>query len=713
MAMDSASIYSIKDRDLLSRSMRSYKLKASLAASFLLSLTLLFFGPANLYYTNIKEMPFLFSDILYYIIAIMLATGCVLSLILWRLKEYYHIKASALVFALGLLFWIQGNILVWNYGLLDGHVIVWKMYSLNGIIDSMVWISVLAAAFLCSSRLYRYIGILCSLLIIMQVAGLLAIAYPSMDETEWNEQPNSSDAGKMYEFSSNANIIIVILDTFQSDIFQSIINDDPEYRDMFEGFTYYRNNVGGYPTTYLSVMYILSGKLYDNSVPISQYINNTSVYNSLPSVLKKYGVRTDIKSNMGWINGRKEIYDTVDTDYHVTHEDNQEIASLYQLTFFRFAPQPLKPYFAFKSINMDKIEKTDEIPDMTVYYRFKNAIKVTTPRRVFKLFHLSSPHPGLHLDENLTYNESPTYESSAKASLKICHALLESLKKNGGYDDSLIFIIGDHGTGAGTNVTSGGIPLMLVKPFNSTGQLKISDAPVSLGDIPKTAAEELKIRNNFSGYSIFSIHENDSRSRTHFNYIWKHEYWANDYLPSLREYKISGFSWNVSSWTPTYRQYLPEGVKYVPPPLYAPGFIIHFGINGGEDQYLGYGWSGPENGFRWTDGQTAVFECSLPKPGVDLMLNMSFAPFLAGQTNSQRLSIWINDYKLRDLSLTCDMPILLIKIPRDCFNEKIQKIKFDLPDAISPGILGVSADSRKLGIAVRTLSIDPATRENL
>lgn len=717
MTMDTAFAYPIKERDLLFRTLRSYKLRASLAASFLLSLTLLFFGPANLYYTNIKEMPFLFSNIMYYIIIVILATGCALSLILWRLKESYHIKASVLVFALGLLFWIQGNVLVWNYGLLDGHEIVWQMYSLNSFIDSMVWISFLVAAFLLSRRLYRYIGVLCTLLIIMQAAGLLAIAYASPEETEWNEQSRSSDFGKMYEFSSSANIIIIILDTFQADIFQNIINENPEYREMFEGFTYYRNNVGGYPTTYLSVMYILSGKLYDNSVPINQYINNTSLYNSLPSVLKQNGWRTDIKSQMGWINGPKEIYDTIDEDYSVTHEgisheNNQKIASLYQLTFFRFVPLPLKPYFAFKSINMEKAEKTDELPDMTVYYKFKNAIKISTPRKVFKLFHLSSPHPGTHLDENLTYNESPTYESSAKGSLKICQAFMESLKKVGGYDNSLIFVVGDHGTGGGTNVISGGTPLMLVKPFNSTGPLKTSDDPVSLGDIPKTAAEEMKIRNNLSGSSIFSIHEKDSRPRTHFNYIWKHEYWTKDYLPPLREYKISGFSWNMTSWTPTYREYAPEGVKYVPPPLYTPGFIIHFGIGGNEEKYLEDGWSGPENGFRWTNGQTAIFACSLPKTGMDLMLNMSFIPFLAGQLNSQRLSIWINDRKLKDLSLACDMSNLLVDIPRNCSDGKVLRIRFDLPDAISPSKLGVSADNRKLGIAVRTLSMDSATRTN-
>ena len=683
------------------------KLKVSLAASFLLSLTLFFFGPANLYYTNIRETPFLISNIWHYILAIVLVVGFLLSLLLWWLKGSTHTTASTLVFALALLFWIQGNILVWDYGLLDGHEIIFENYFWNGVIDSLVWIGILIAAFMYSKRLYNHIVILCALLLIMQAAGLVATAYSAPEEPEWKYLQYSPDQEKMYEFSTNENVIIIILDTFQSDIFQKIIDEDPEYSDMFDGFTYYRNNVGGFPTTYLSVMYILSGKLYDNSVPISQFLNNTSLHNSIPILLKENGARTDIKSTMGRINGRSEIYDTIDTDYSASHEDIPEIASLYQLTFFRFVPQALKQYFIFRYINM---EKTNEFPDMTVYYKFKSAIRVSAPERIFKMFHLRSPHPGSFLDENLEYNESTTYESTAKASLKISHALLESLKQNGGYDNSLIFIIGDHGTGAGADVVSGSIPLMLAKPFNSTGPLQISNAPVSLGDIPKTVAVELKIRNNFTGSLIFSVNETDSRVRTYYNYIWKHEYWADDYLPPLIEYKISGFSWNATSWEPTFIEHTSKGVKYVPTPRYALGSIIHFGVDGNAEQYLEQfptrGWSGPENGFRWTDGHTAAFVCSLPKPETDLMLNLSFRPFLAGQLKSQRLSLSVNGHNLQDFLLTSNMPNLIIDIPRNYFNEEVQRITFDIPDAISPKDLGVSCDHKTLGIAVRTLSIN-------
>ncbi|MDD1753408.1 MAG: hypothetical protein LUQ38_10025, partial [Methanotrichaceae archaeon] len=152
--------------------------------------------------------------------------------------------AATLIFALGILFWIQGNILVWDYGLLDGHVIIYDPWI--SIIDSLVWISILIIIFQFSKRLYRYIGALCALLLLTQAASLIGTAYSAPEEPEWKNFSSSPNQEKIYEFSTKLNVIIIILDSFKSKTFNDIINKQPEYRDMFEGFTYYRNNVGGY-----------------------------------------------------------------------------------------------------------------------------------------------------------------------------------------------------------------------------------------------------------------------------------------------------------------------------------------------------------------------------------------------------------------------------------------------------------------------------------
>ena len=80
------------------------------------------------------------------------------------------------------------------------------------------------------------------------------------------------DDETMFEFSKEQNVIILVLDAFRSDIFQEIIDEDDEYREMFDGFTYYRNAAGGYPHTDASIPLILTGEYYDNSIPRSEFV---------------------------------------------------------------------------------------------------------------------------------------------------------------------------------------------------------------------------------------------------------------------------------------------------------------------------------------------------------------------------------------------------------------------------------------------------------
>jgi hypothetical protein len=701
------------------------KLKISLAASFLLSFTLLFFGPAQLYFTNICEIPFLFSDIWYRILAISIFVGLSFALLLWWLKGFWHSTISTLVFAIGLLFWIQGNILVWNYGLLNGQEIFWNDYLWNGIIDSLIWIGVIIGSVLYSKRLYPLIGILSTILIIIQICNFFCIAYVAPEEPDWKYVDNIDDKSNMFEFSIYENILVIILDSFQSDIFDEIIDEDSRYADMFNGFTYYRNSVGGHPSTYASVMYILSGKAYDNSMPIQTFIKNRSLNDSLPFLLKMNQVKVYIIPAADYlIYPNDTIYDRIFSKTDIYSGNSWGLDSLYRLTFFRYVPQFWKHYFYITLAQSEDSNRV--IYDLEFCRRFISDVSVSEPKKVFNLFHLDGAHPPWILNENLEWEKLPGnrsgYKTQAKASLSLVHSMINSLKQKGAYDNSLIFIIGDHGSGlfgpqinftespgfVSEKIISGGIPLILIKPFNSSGSLKISDAPVSLGDVPKTVAEELHIPNNFSGYNIFLMNETEARERTYFFYEWAQELWGSEYFTPINEFKINGSSWSSSSWQPTYRLYTKNGVKYNLPPHYNIGSIVHFGIGGDAEQYLGLGWSGSESGYRWTDGHRAAFICSLSKSDSPLVLNLEFRPWL-DQVNlkTQRMSIWINEHKLRDVLLTEDRwQSIAVEIPNNLLNEGVLRIVFILPDAISSLELNGSGDPRKLGLLVKTLSLE-------
>ena len=100
-----------------------------------------------------------------------------------------------------------------------------------------------------------------------------------------------------------------------------------------------------------------------------------------------------------------------------------------------------------------------------------------------------------------------------------------------------------------------GIPLILVKRTHAMGPLRTSDAPVSLGDIPQTVADELGLDAEFPGKSMFRVQENEDRERIYRAFVGPQE--DVEYLAPLYEYAVRGFSWDDTSWRETGKVYYP------------------------------------------------------------------------------------------------------------------------------------------------------------
>ena len=699
----------------------------------LISLTLFIFGSANLYFTNITEFSFLFSKIWYYFLAVALVLLIVIFIFLQKFNNKYTKKITALFFAMGLLLWIQGNIIVWNYGPLDGQLILWGDFFWNGIVDVIVWIGITAIILLKSDSLYKHIRIVCIALIVVQFVGIMATVAAAPGEPAW-KYPNSNEYPKeLLQFSSENNTIIIIIDSYQSDIFQEIINEDERYRDMFDGFTYYRNAVGGFTSTFPTVPLILTGEYYDNSVPVTDFVRDTSLNHSIPVLLKQNGFRTSVSEYPSLIYVSHDVFDDISPVPYQNvrfHQDTKldDARFLIDLTLFRHIPQPLKMILFSKPL----VPYSGRLnQDLIMYQRFKADVTVGSPNATFKLIHLNGLHLPFTVNENLEASELPPdrtgYKATAKGALSITDALLTNLKQQGVYDNSLIFIVGDHGSHMGyvmglnnsstqsqeysmmvsKKIVARGIPLILVKPINSTGNLSISDAPVTLGDIPKTIADSYGIANNFSGESILAANIDDNRTRMYYNFYWTRDTGIIRYLPTLTEYQITGFSWDPDSWKPTYRLFTPTGIQYNPPITYEPGTIIHFGTGGEAEQYLGTGWSTAEKGWRWTSETRSDIILPMKKPQSDLVLNLQFFPFLAQDTlDSQRLNISVNGNLVMNYTISHPKSQkIVVEIDRSLLNENSQTLTFDLPDARSPYETGDGNDIRTLGIAVQTLSL--------
>jgi hypothetical protein len=722
------------DIDQIVKKLKSESVITALSASFLLSVTLCFFSPATLYYTNFFEFNYTFSDICPYLIVLTFFFGISLTIFSSLFKEKTHKRIVCIIFTLALLLYVQGNILVWDYGLFDGHEIIWNNYFINGLFEIVIFIGIIILSFLMSEKIYKFIPVVCLFLIVIQTGGFLALVFSAPEEPQWKSYSFVYDESE-FEFSENSNVIIIVLDAYQSDVFQEIINEDDDFKNIFTGFTYYRNAVGGYPSTVASIPLILTGKYFNNSEPFDTFIKKSYESTSLPKTLKENGYIVDI---YGHPNGyTRLVYPNEDLESNAKQNYlNHEIMLPHLLTLGKLSIFRESPHFFKEATYSLLIEVYQEKKSSRFINQFKKQSIRLIDTPTFKFYHLDVPHMPFLLNEDLEYEKLPNnrsgYKEQAKASIHIVGDLLETLKENEIFDKSIIIVVADHGVSnnaygmnlsqipskdqisyVSQNVVTGGLPLMLVKPFNSTHPFVISDAPVSTSDIPKSVATELNISNTFTGESVYSIRESDTRNFTFYHYFLTKEYYYGEYLPPLKEYNINNFSWYASSWQPTYRIYTSNGVEIHTPPDYKLGTTIKFGKEQEPQDFMYSGWSTPEEDIVWSDGKSATIAFSMNRSNSTLMnVQITAFPYIVDRKHeTQRVTVYLNKNELGSYLFsqpqTQQMDFLIYP---EYLNEQVQYLTFDIPDAISPWELGISKDSRNLGIALSSFTVNGVNR---
>jgi hypothetical protein len=706
------------------------KLMPSIFASVLFGFTALFFGPSFIYFNNVLEFNYQYPIIWLYLFAIAFFISILATIITLIFKSIAYEKIVVLFFTLGFLIWLQGNIFVWNYGLLDGREIIWNNYIIYGIIDIITWLVVLIISFIKSKIIFKYIKKASLVLLIIQIVSLGIVAYtaPSISNSKIT---NKDD----FNFSKNKNVIIIVLDSFQSDVFYEIIADK-EYQDIFDGFTYYRNATGGFTSTYPSIPLILSGQFYDNSITIKDFKDQIYSKYSLSVLLKQNGF--DVGTNTDLVSFPQQKNSTDPNDIQsLIKEKQRTITNILNITFFRYSPQVIKKHFYALIINNMKKEYSQDDLDF-INEIISNAEK-SNENNVFKFYHLNGAHPPFRLDENLNSVELEQnregYIAQSKAALKMVGIFLQKLKDINAYDNSIIYIVGDHGSPRGSfglnlsliengfyddnnnmipkGIVANGIPLVLFKSIKNQGDLAISDAPVSLSDVPITIASELGIDNNFPGISMCCINDETKRDRRFLYYIWEHEYWGKEYLPEMNEYVISGFSWLSKSWRPAYKKYSPNGVVDTSPEAIKPGQVFNLGKGKTGNQYLLYGWSNPEAGLIWSQGNLSTLFIPVDTKG-EIKFSIYAFPYLAsGKIKEQKVNVIIDNQVIGEWVFNTNEAVeKSVIIPENFIKDQNLIVTFELPYAASPLEMNESNDSRKLAIALKSLSIEEVEKYN-
>jgi len=622
--------------------------------------------------------------------------------------------------------WVSSVFLVTDLGELDGASFDLTRHSETLAYHTGWFVMVLLAA--CIGMWKRPMLVVGSMAVIG--FGLTLIMVSNFYQVSQNKKGNfeSVSLTDIARFSSNRNLLILVMDAFQSDILHEIVTEDPEMRRKLDGFQFYPDTLGVAPTTYLTMPAFHSGKNYNQKMSLPEFYDLGVREGSFLAELAQNGYQVDIVNpiasacpvGVNICNHQENLL------LHEEQVTNTEAARLADLGFLRAIPGVLKQW-AFDGTSGPVARIRSEIPltglkhrifqGNTVQKLIADNLWVDDGRPTARLIHLLNTHPPFMFNKACEFiGVSKVIDRNHMTDQAVCAMrwfdyLLQSMKAAGVYDNTMIVLAADTGAGSvnGTDDLSslyagrhgvepgelgrligGANPVLAIKYPNEHGLLQESQASAQLTDIARTVCENLKDCTKSQGLNL-RTGEIKTRERTYLHYVWKHDYWSLEKIPGIVEYTIRGPLWLESSWSREFTGNLPTQISRV-------GFSDE-----DNPQIFGMGWGKVEinqGGIskRWSIAKRA--ELFLPLPtGSDLVL--VFRVLSAPGLDNQVMKLRVNGEVIDSLSLERRLQTVTMSLPASLITVPVSKFVLEFSELKEPE----TADKRSISVSFYELNI--------
>ena len=556
-------------------------------------LNLFIFSPFSLYTTNLEQ----FTTSLLEVMKLCLIPVLILFLLsipIINLSVRNTHRISALLAMFSLLVWFQGNVLLWDYGILDGHNINWNDYVSRGWIDGCIWIIALGLVYI----FYKNFGeVVIKSAVFILILQLLTLCYTSYENWDLINKKSikisTEDPSELFKFSRNENILHIVTDGFQSDVFNELLHQEElkdKYQDSFQGFVFYRETLGAFPYTKFSIPAFLAGKMYSNKLPKDVYVDTVLKGHTILSAAynKKYEI--DIASGGNYLINRysnlpyTNMYNL--DNIKSASAEFRDTAVIIDLALFRVSPHFLKKYiYNNQDWLVSKLVKSENIFQFSYFSHtiflnmFSQAMSIEREEPVYKYVHVMNTHNPMVVDNQCRYAGQATKMNrttltiQSRCTLDTLSMLFQKMKDLGVYDRTLIIVHGDHGgwapnyrqgppvtfsTGAIARdwLTSLASPLLAIKKPNDKADFRVSDIQASLLDIPDTISDIMNWDTYFNSQSLEKLNLNDNRKRFFRYYDYQKNAHQQDYTGPIHEFSIEGSHYEV--------EWKPENIFYPP-----------------------------------------------------------------------------------------------------------------------------------------------------
>ncbi|QIA09717.1 membrane protein insertase YidC [Draconibacterium halophilum] len=435
---------------------------------------------------------------------------------------------TKLMLGLSILFYVNTFLVPVNVGTLQD-----AMFSEENKLAFNLWFYVLEFAFIIAAMTFvsflikknyhKYVSIAFIAFIILTIGQSSYVAGTKGNLfVEKKGDKNGVAVEKVIPFSqTKENILFFIPDGLQGWYMKDLLEEHPEYKEIFKGFKWYPNTVSTSNFTYASMPAMMCGDDFN--------IANMNAMDE-ESILKKYRLATEtfydrIKENDYYFSSGKMGYSSVDYDrfdnfipwWDPSWDKVLKLGSSVEIWYTRFwenslfygAPLCLKPIIYNErdwlvQFNESYQKNNETIPHYFVQILPNISVNTSTDKN-FIFFHTSYTHAPWNVVENgqITKNISP-YRNQVKF-FKDFSKWMKWLQENNVYDNTKIVIASDHGPEwyhydgkADVDVPLENYNydkfrkdlflrlncLMLVKDFNAEGPLQEDWRTMSNADVP-------------------------------------------------------------------------------------------------------------------------------------------------------------------------------------------------------------------------------------
>jgi len=685
--------------------------------------TFLVFAPIEMIIRNSMALWFTWYDVIKILLVVFVTCVivlCIIGLLLTeKLRRYY----VAMIWGLGMALYIQGNLMPVDYGILDGRSVAWEEFTIWAIVNTATWLVLLGmpvVAVRFRREITHKIMLYATCVVLFAQTGTTLFLITQQSPRRGVQLIATTDY--LYTVSENKNIVILILDSFDTIFMHELLEEEPELAELLDGFVFFDNTLGMFPKTMGALPHILTGMPYLNEQPFWDYLDYAFATAPIYSTLYEEDFSIFLHVDTTFISRNFVNYiDNVHEVEWVIDNPAGMFASLLRFSGMRYFPHIAKElvwidYSLLFNQHRASADFGGEFTYSNVGFHeplMQNGLNLTSDGNIFTVIHIGGPRADLGgaIDRNaqpVSQGEVPMIEQ-VRGSLQIALDYLDNLIEAGVDDNTLFIVLADHGL---TQMNQR--PLLLVRDPAHRTPFSISSAPLSFENLMPmlesyvmrelTAVEYLK-NAAIGQYERMFYYYSEVDMAFGIATI--------AFLSDVREYVFSASSTDVANAQFSGVVHEGMGRLHLEPPVYRLNDTLHFASANPYFTtpfiYFPVGVSIPDDDYTWSYGHESLFAVRLDVPATsDLRLDMTFLVFPSSGGQNVRLysgNQLVDEVNFPDVGW--EFQTASFEIPKESVGNGLDlELRFEFPDAVRPmDVWANSEEVRLVAIGFREMTI--------